>query len=44
MVCKDDDYRLTDESYKTIEAFISHGEMLRYVRDNHINVSMIEMQ
>ena len=43
MVCKDDDYRLTDESYCLIERFISHGDMLRYVRDNHINVSMIEV-
>jgi hypothetical protein len=43
MVAKPDDYRLTDESYCLIEKFISHGDMLRSIRDNHINVSMVEL-
>jgi len=42
MVAQEQDYRLTDESYCLIERFISHGEMLRYVRCNHINVAIVE--
>jgi hypothetical protein len=43
MSARDCDYKLTDESYNVIEKFISHGDMIRYVRNNHINVSMCEL-